>query len=382
MKKKRRTPRQPVVTRITPARAANVSKTAVKRQFDVVLSYIEAARDRACVAVNRELIDLYWRIGEYIHDRIDANGWGQGTVADLAAYIQIRHPGLRGYSASNLWRMRQFVEAWRAAPKLAPLVRELSWSHNLIILARCPAIEEREYYLRLSVRERWSRRELERGIGSALFERSVLHPPKLAPLVRESHPDADRVFKDAYFVEFLHLPDAHSEADLHTGLRSRLKDFLLELGRDFCFVGSEYPIQVGKRDFFLDLLFFNRALNCLVVFELKIDEFKPEYLGKLEFYLEALDRRMKKAHERPAIGVLLCKTRDDEIVEFALARSQSPALISEYRTRLPNKGLFRRKLQEFYESAAASAVESRAARRGAPRLSAPKKRGAVKRRRR
>ena len=192
---------------------------------------------------------------------------------------------------------------------------------------------------------------MERQIGGALFERVVLSPPKLSPVMTELHPDAATIFKDSYLIEFLQLSDGHSEADLQRGLVEKLKQFLIELGRDFCFVGSQYPIQVGGRDFALDLLFFNRALNCLVAFELKIDEFQPEHLGKLEFYLESLDRDIKKPHEGPSIGVLLCATKDHEVVEYALSRAMSPALVAEYQTRLPDKKLLQAKLHEFYELA-------------------------------
>jgi hypothetical protein len=167
-------------------------------------------------------------------------------------------------------------------------------------------------------------------------------------LARHIHPQALDVFRDAYVVEFLGLSEPHSELDLHRGLLGRLKDFLIELGRDFCFVGSEFPLQVGKRDFALDLLFFHRGLNCLVAIELKVGRFEPEYLGKLGFYLEALDRDVKKPHENPAIGVLLCASKDDEVVEYALSRSLSPALIAEYQTQLPDKKLLQAKLHEFY----------------------------------
>ena len=166
--------------------------------------------------------------------------------------------------------------------------------------------------------------------------------------MREIHPQAVGVFKDAYVVEFLGLPDRHSEADLHLGLLAKLKAFLIELGRDFCFVGSEFPVQVGGRDFALDLLFFHRGLNCLVAIELKVGRFEPEYLGKLSFYLEALDRDVRKPHENPAIGVLLCASKDDEVVEYALSRTASPALIAEYQTQLPGKALLQAKLHEFY----------------------------------
>jgi len=230
-------------------------------------------------------------------------------------------------------------------------VRELPWTHNLLILSRAKRPEEREFYLRLAQRERWGKRELERQLRNALFERSILNPPKVAATLRHSHPGAVDVFRDAYVVEFLQLPEDHSEADLHHNLVAKLKDFLIELGRDFCFVGSEYPIQVGGRDFSLDLLFFHRGLNSLVAIELKVDRFEPEHLGKLEFYLEALDRDVRKPHERPSIGVLLCATKDNEVVEYALSRSLSPTLIAEYQTQLPDKKLLQAKLHEFYELA-------------------------------
>jgi len=200
----------------------------------------------------------------------------------------------------------------------------------------------------MAIQEKWSSRELERQFKAALFERSVINPVKISPQVRQMHPEAMSVFKDTYMVEFLDLAHGHVEADLHGGLLRRLKDFLIELGRDFCFVGSQYPLQVGGRDFALDLLFFHRGLNCLVAIELKVGRFEPEYLGKLDFYLEALDRNVRKPHENPAFGVLLCASKDDEVVEYALNRSLSPALISEYQTHLPDKKLLQAKLHEFY----------------------------------
>jgi predicted nuclease of restriction endonuclease-like (RecB) superfamily len=244
--------------------------------------------------------------------------------------------------------MRQFFETYRDAPKLAALVRELSWTHNLLIMSRSKRDEEREFYLRVCIRERWGKRELQRQLDGALFERVVLSPAKLSPPVTELHPDAASVFKDSYLLEFLELPPRHSESDLQRALVEQLRQFLLELGRDFCFIGSQYPIQVGGRDFALDLLFFNRALNALVAFELKVVEFEPEHLGKLQFYLEALDRDVKKPHEQPSIGVLLCATKNNEVVEYALSRSMSPALVAEYQTELPDKKLLQAKLHEFY----------------------------------
>jgi predicted nuclease of restriction endonuclease-like (RecB) superfamily len=316
--------------------------------FNDVLNLIESAKQRAYRAANTELIDLYWAIGQYVSQKINTEGWGKNTVQLLANYIQLHQPSLRGFSAQNIWRMRQFFEVYQHDIKLSALLRELPWTHNLTILSRSKRPEEREFYLKMAIQERWSSRELERQFNTAFFERVVLSPVKTSPIVTRNYPEALNVFKDSYVVEFLNLPSEHNEADLHKGLLLKLRDFLLELGRDFCFIGSEYALQVGKQDFALDLLFFHRGLNCLVAIELKVTEFEPRDLGQLNFYLEALDRDHRKPHENPAIGVLLCASKDDEVVEYALNRSLSPALIAEYVTQLPDKKLLQAKLHEFY----------------------------------
>jgi len=319
--------------------------------FEHVLELIDAAKGRAVAAVNKNLIELYWSIGKHLTKKVAEEGWGTGTVNALARYIERRQPNAKGFSARNLWRMTQFYETYRHQPKLSPLVTELSWTHNLLIMSRSKLDEEREFYIRACLKERWSKRVLERQLAGALFERTILSPAKLSPVVTELHPDAATVFKDSYLVDFLQLPKDHSEGDLHRGLVERLKDLLIELGRDFCFVGSHYPLQVGNKDFELDLLFFHRGLACLVAIELKIEEFQPEHMGKLEFYLEALDRDVKKPHEQPSIGVLLCATKNSEVVEYAVSRVMSPAVVTEYQTRLPDKKLLEAKLHEFYEEA-------------------------------
>jgi predicted nuclease of restriction endonuclease-like (RecB) superfamily len=317
--------------------------------FDAIVRLIDAAKQRAYRAVNTALIELYWQIGGHISRRIAAAEWGDGVVDRLAAHIARTQAGLRGFARPNLFRMRQFYEAYAEVDeKVSALLRQIPWTHHLIILGQSRGLEEREFYLRLIAQEKWSSRELERQFKLALFERAVLSPPKVSPLVRRSRPEAAEAFKDAYMLEFLGLPTAHSEADLHASLLARLREFLIELGRDFCFVGSEFPVQVGGRDFALDLLFFHRGLNCLVAIELKVGRFEPEYLGKLGFYVEALDRDVKKAHENPAIGVLLCASKEDEVVEYALNRTASPALIAQYETQLPDKALLQAKLHEFW----------------------------------
>jgi predicted nuclease of restriction endonuclease-like (RecB) superfamily len=335
----------------TTATAAAHDKGAappIELAFDDVVSMIRAARQRAEQAVNTELIDLYWHIGQYLHRKIETDGWAKSTVANLATHIAQREPGQRGFSAQNLWRMRQFFVAYPAAAKLSTGLRELPWSSHLHILSRVKREEEREFYLRMAVQQRWQVREVARQIDSGLFERAVLTPAKLSTTLRDLQPEAPQHFRDAYMLDFLVLPDRHTEADLHRSLLHHLGRFLTELGRDFCYIGSEYPVQVGNQDFALDLLLFHRGLNCLVAIELKVTAFQPEHLGKLNFYLEALDRDVKKPHENPAVGLLLCASKDDEVVEYALSRSASPALIAEYQTQLPDKALLQAKLHEFY----------------------------------
>ncbi|ANC05109.1 hypothetical protein AB688_24500 [Pseudomonas putida] len=326
-------------TNATPAR---------EERFDEVVNLIHSARQRCMQAVNTQLIELYWQVGAYISRKIENAEWGDAVVSQLAAHLARTQPGLRGFTRPNLFRMRQFFEAYRHDEVVSPLVRQLPWTHNMIILGQSRRVEEREFYLRMAIKEGWSKRELERQMKAALFERSVADPLKASASLAQAHPQALSVFRDAYMLDFLDLPQGHAEADLHKGLLQRLKDFLVELGRDFCFVGSEYPLQVGGRDFAVDLVLFHRGLNCLVAVELKVGRFEPEYMGKLDFYLEALDRNERKAHENPAIGVLLCASKHDEVVEYALNRSLSPALVAEYQTCLPDKALLQAKLQEFY----------------------------------
>ena len=316
--------------------------------FAEVVSLIDQARQKAYQAVNTAMIDLYWSVGEFVCRKIETQAWGKGTVEELSDYIQRHQPGIRGFSPQNIWRMRQMFETYRNQPILSTLLRELPWSANLHILSGTKTPQEREFYLRMAAQNHWPVREVARQIDSQLFARSVLNPPKLSTALRELHSEAGGFFKDTYFLEFLGLPAEHSEGDLHRALINNLGRFLTELGSDFCYIGSEYPVQVGGRDFALDLLFYHRGLNCLLAIELKVTEFQPEHLGKLNFYLEALDRDVRKPHENPAIGVLLCASKDDEVVEYALSRSLSPALITQYQTQLPDKKLLQAKLHEFY----------------------------------
>ncbi|MCC7537613.1 MAG: DUF1016 family protein [Deltaproteobacteria bacterium] len=295
----------------------------------------------------RQQVDAIYAQGRS-SSKIASAEWGDGVVEELAAMLARRYPGVRGFTRPNLFRMRQLFEAYRGNEKVSPLVRQLPWTHHLIILSQAKPPETREFYLVAAIKERWTKRELERQIQSGAVLRSAAAGKSVSPAVTRAHPSAINELKNAYALEFLSLPDGHSEADLHGALLRNLGRFITELGRDFCFVGSEYPVQVGNQDFALDLLFFHRGLCCLVAIELKVRQFRPEDLGKLSFYLEALDRDVKKPHERPSIGVLLCATKDAEVVEYALSRTLSPALVAEYHTALPNKTLLRQKLHELY----------------------------------
>lgn len=319
-------------------------------RFTDIILLIKQSRTNAIRAVNDELINLYWNIGEYISKKLEQSEWGDSVVTELARYIQKNEPEIKGFSDKNIWRMKQFYETYKNFPKLSTLLREISWSHNMAIFSRCKTAEEREFYLKLAKQENYSFRELERQISASHFERTMIGSSKLSTALRENKNDLTTTFKDSYVFEFLNLPEPHSESDLQLGLVRQMKNFILELGKDFLFIGEEYKLQVGSSDFFIDLLFYHRGLQCLVAFELKADKFKPEHIGQLNFYLEALDRDVKKPNENPSIGVLLCKDKDSEVVEYALSRSLSPTMVSEYKTQLPDKRLLQQKLHELFDN--------------------------------
>ena len=315
------------------------------KQFTEITSLITSAKSRAYQAVNKELVTLYWHVGEYVSKQVISKTWGKSVVQELADYIQKYEPNIKGFSAQNIWRMKQFYETYAENTKLSPLVRELTWTNNLIILT-CESEQEKEFYLRMSSKEKWSKSELQRQINSSYYERVMLADAKLSPLSRELPQDLSNTFKDTYVFELLHLPEEHQEKDLQKAIARNITKFLLEFGRDFAFMGEEYPLQVGNQDFAIDLMFYNRSLNCMVAIELKNERFKPEHLGQLNFYLEALDKDIKKEHENPSIGILLCKGKDDTVVEYALNRSLSPTLVADYKTKLPNKALLQQKWEE------------------------------------
>ncbi len=314
-----------------------------------IVSIIERARANAFRAVNREMISMYWEIGAYVSDKVKNGGWGKAIVKDFSEFIQSNFVGIQGFSSPNIWRMRQFYETYKDNPRVAALTYEINWSNNLKIMARAKTEEAREFYLLLAAKNRYSTSELDRQIDSMIFERTMISDEQNKLFIVKNAGLA--ALRDHYVLEFLHLPHTYRERELRKAILANLKDFILEFGKDFSFVGEEYRVQVGNSDFKIDLLFFNRELACLVAIELKVGAFKPEHLGQLEFYLEALDSDVKKKNENPSVGLILCTDKDDAVVEYALRRSISPALVASYQLHLPNKKVLADKLRELTQIA-------------------------------
>lgn len=309
-----------------------------------LIKIIETSRNNALRKVNEELIHMYWLVGEYLSVESKNAAFGDKYIDAISKEIQEMFPGIRGFNRRGLYRMKQFYELYRDNAIVSPLLTQLSWSNHLLIISGCKSDVEREFYMRLCIREGYSKRELERQINSGYYERYMLSKEKLLP---ESVKGLkENPFLDSYIIEFLDLPKNFKESDLRKGLIQNMKDFILEVGKDFTFIDEEYRVQVGGEDFRIDLLFFHRGLQCLVAFELKIGKFKPEYISKMEFYLEALDRQKKKENENPSVGMILCASKDDEVVEYAMSRTMSPMMVAEYKLQLPDKTVLQKKLQE------------------------------------
>lgn len=323
--------------------------TSYNEQFEKIVNIIESAKERAYRKVNEELILMYRDVGEYISKQSEKTEYGDAFVQKLADFFAENYPDLKGFNRRGLYRMKQFYELYKDNEKVSTLLTQLSWSNHLKIMSACKSMEERIFYMNMCIKEKYSARELARQIDSGYYERYMLSQKPLTPAIDESKQATGKIFLDNYVLDFLNLPAEVSEHDLQKSIIQNLKDFILEIGRDFTFIGEEYRVQVGNHDYYIDLLFYHRGLSCLVAFELKIGEFKPEYVGKINLYLEALDREVKKKNENPSVGVILCASKDDEVVEFALSRSLSPTMVSEYNLKLIDKKLLQRKLKEYIE---------------------------------
>ena len=301
-----------------------------EEQFDIVVNIVELAKERAYRKVNEELILMYRDIGEYVSKQSKKADYGDAFVQKLADFFAKNYPELKGFTRRGLYRMKQFYELYKDNEKVSPLVTQLSWTNHLKIMSACKTMDERIFYMNMCINERLSKRELERQIDSGYYERYMLSQKPLSPAVEEARKATGNIFLDNYVLDFLDLPNSVSERELQKSIIRNLKSFILEVGKEFTFIGEEYRVQVGNHDYYIDLLFYHRGISCLAAFELKIGEFKPEYVGKINLYLEALDREVKKENENPSVGVILCASKDDEVVEFALSRSLSPTMVAEY----------------------------------------------------
>lgn len=365
------------------------------KEFETITRLIHEARQRSFTKANAELVLLYFRVGKVVSEKVEAGIWGNKTVDELASFIQTQVYDIKGFNRRGLYRMKQFYETYQptsdcyalwiegkheeqykasaktsdpgvekiVSPAMAQLqitdnqyikfvsslLTQISWSHHLTILSKTRKPEEKLFYIITTINEMLSVRELQRQLNSSQFERTILKEQKTGQVSKPEYLP-ENIFKDPYVFEFLNLPEIHSESDLEQALIQNLRNFILEIGKGFTYMGSQYRIQAGNKDYYTDLLFYNRDLQCLVMFELKIEDFAPEHLGKLNFYLEALDQNIKRPFENPTIGVLLCKGKDKEVVEYSMARNTSPTVIAEYETKLIDKKTLENKLHELAET--------------------------------
>ncbi|NJR16626.1 MAG: DUF1016 domain-containing protein [Calothrix sp. CSU_2_0] len=293
---------------------------------------IRLAQYAALKAVNQELIALYWDIGKMIVTRQQGATWGKSVVEQLAKDLQNEFPGISGFSSANLWRMRLFYDNYAADEKLAPLVREIGWTHNLVILEKCKDDLEREFYIRMTRKFGWTKNVLIHQIENQTYEKTLLNQTNFEQTVSEEiRHQAKLAVKDEYTFDFLELANEHSERQLEQAILTRVEPFLQEMGGMFAFIGSQYRLEIDDEEYFIDILLYHRILKCLVAVELKIGKFLPEYVGKMQFYLAALDENVKQADENPSIGIIICKSKNKTIVEYALRESNKPIGVASYQ---------------------------------------------------
>lgn len=365
------------------------SKNSYNKILSNIINHIEQSKLRAFSEVNKALLNAYWNIGKELGEN---SVYGKSVVEKLSRDLRLKYPEAKGYSVRNLWNMKRFYETYQKARlfgspelqsnsdtynqklqpvagepkgeklqtvsaesgKLQPLVAELlfkvSWTNHVLILDKTSSDEEKQFYLKICIKEKWSKRELNRQLDSSLFERYMLaDKPKKVTVLIPKHEAEDIVkhFKDEYVLGFLNLRREYSEQELEQSILDNLRDFFLEFGRSFIFVGSQYTLNIGGRENKIDLLFYHRELRCLVAVELKIGEFKASYVGQMQKYLAALDEKVRLLDEKESIGLILCKSQNHEEVRFALAKTLSPVKVATYKTKLPDKKLIIKRLEQF-----------------------------------
>ena len=293
---------------------------------------IRTAQYEALKAVNKDLISLYWNIGKLIVEKQQGETWGYSVVERLAADIRAEFIGIRGFSARNVWYMRDFYSAYSNSQKLQPLVAEIGWSHNVVIFEKCKDDLEREFYIRMTKARGWTKNVLIHQIENQAYQKTLTSQTNFdQTLPAPMQSQLALAIKDEYLFDFLELGDEYSERQLETALLARIEPFLQQMGGVFAFLGSQYRLQVSDQEYFIDILLYHRRLKCLVALELKIGAFLPEYVGKMQFYLAVLDDTVRMPDENPSIGILLCKSKDRTIVEYALRESKKPMGVSTYQ---------------------------------------------------
>jgi len=314
----------------------------IKSDYETFLAEIKErirqSQYDALKAVNKELIKLYWDIGKMIVEKQKKYGWGKSIVENLARDLQKEFPGMRGLSSRNLWYMRDFYLTYKDKPKLQPLVAEISWTHNIIIMERCKDDLEREFYIRMSRKFGWSKNVLIHHIENKTYEKTLSGQTSFEKTLPEKlKHQAKLAVKDEYTFDFLELTEEHSEMELERAIIAKINKFLIEMNGMFAFIGNQFRIEINDKEFFIDILLYHRHLKCLVAIDLKVSEFKPEYVGKIQFYLSALDEKVKLPDENPSIGIIICKEKDRTIVEYALRDTNKPISVATYKvtSKLP-----------------------------------------------
>ena len=305
---------------------------------------ILSSQYEALKAVNKELINLYWDIGKNIIEKQEQFGWGKSVVKNLSEELQKEFVGMKGFSVQNLWNMRQFYLEYFEKEKLQTLSREIGWSHNVAVFHKCKDELEREFYIKMVIKFGWTYRVLDNHIDNKSYEKFLLNQTNFDNTVVEKYKhQAKLAVKDEYNFDFLELGEEHGEYELEIGLINKIREFLAQMGTDFAFLGNQYKLEVDDEEYFIDILLYHRRLKSLIAIELKIGKFKPEYAGKMNFYLSVLNDTIKLPDENPSIGIIICKEKKRTTVEYALKESNQPIGIATYKLTesLPNdlKGL-------------------------------------------
>ena len=365
---------------------AHVSGSEYAQDFAQIVQIIENNRSQAIQVINHASVLTAWQVGAYVSDRIKNAAWGSKVVQQLAEYIHTQNPTLKGWSKRTIYKMVQFYETYttvqfvgratslkllsKPADEIVPtesaqiksssivpissaqipkFLLRTTWSNHQVIMNRCELVDQQIFYILYAEHEHLKYQELERAIKSDAYSRVLSDKKMQSAILKETYPQAEVLLKDKSILEFLGLPQRYKESKLRNEIVSHMKEFILEMGKDFLFVDQEHTLEVGGQNFRCDLLFYHRTLQCLVAIELKTTTFDPRDLGQLEFYLEALDQNEKRSNENPSIGILMCRDANPEVVRYALNRSISPTMVSKYEEQLKVGSVIQRSLEEFVD---------------------------------